>query len=290
MHPHAAGIEVGVEEHGGWVPADRARQPLQTLRAFPWDWPRLADWLTPWRSTTVVRASTGVSGMPLCHLLEARGFAVALVNARHVTQVPGRPHPARCDGRWRPQFPSAGWLAPSWRPPEPLGQRRRLLRPRDHRLQRMVKPRQPRPKALDHRHLPRPPVMRDVTGVTGRRRLRARVAGARAPPPCAQSRDSRMPSRPEPRATAREGDARSAPLCTLPPSLARADLTQQPIAACAQDIARVLSPCAARVAPAPPPWPPPTTTHRHPTRHAPACDLRTPRSRLTGVDRTHGPG
>jgi transposase len=36
--------------------------------------------------------------------------------------------------------------------------------------------------------------------------------------------------------------------------------------------------------------PPPTTTHRHPPRNAPAFDLRTHLDRITGVDLTQGPG
>ena len=44
IHPHAAGIDVGAEAHGGCVPADRAPPPVQTLRAFPWDLHRLAAW------------------------------------------------------------------------------------------------------------------------------------------------------------------------------------------------------------------------------------------------------
>jgi transposase len=44
LHPHAAGIDVGAEEHWVCVPADRDAQPVQTLSAFPCDLHRLADW------------------------------------------------------------------------------------------------------------------------------------------------------------------------------------------------------------------------------------------------------
>jgi hypothetical protein len=60
IHPHAAGSDVGAEEHWVCVPADRDAQPVQTLSAFPWDVHRLADWFTTCRITTVVMASTGV--------------------------------------------------------------------------------------------------------------------------------------------------------------------------------------------------------------------------------------
>jgi hypothetical protein len=44
LHPHAAGIDVGAEEHGVCVPADRAAQPVQKFSAFTCDVHRLAAW------------------------------------------------------------------------------------------------------------------------------------------------------------------------------------------------------------------------------------------------------
>jgi transposase len=50
--------------------------------------------------TTGVRESTGVYWLPLLQMLEARGLEVALVHARHVKNVPGRPPTDRFDCRW----------------------------------------------------------------------------------------------------------------------------------------------------------------------------------------------
>ena len=44
IHPHAAGIDVGAEEHWVGVPVDRDAQPVQQLSAVPCDLHRLADW------------------------------------------------------------------------------------------------------------------------------------------------------------------------------------------------------------------------------------------------------
>jgi transposase len=49
----------------------------------------LADWLTGTGITTVAMESTGVYWIPVFEILEARGFEVLLVNARHVKNVPG---------------------------------------------------------------------------------------------------------------------------------------------------------------------------------------------------------
>jgi transposase len=181
VQPHAAGIDVGAEEHWVCVPADRDVQPIQKFSAFPCDVSRLADWLTACRITTVVMESTGVYGIPLFQMLEARGFEVALVNARHVKNVPGRPKTDRFDGRWLQKLHSYGLLAPSFRPPEPICQLRSLLRHRDNLLRMIVKHSQPMHKALDQMHLHLHHVMSDVTGVTGMRILRAIVAGERDP-------------------------------------------------------------------------------------------------------------
>jgi transposase len=290
VHPHAAGIDVGAAEHWVCVPADRDVEPLQQFSAFPCDLSRRADWLTTCRLTTVVMESPGVYWIPLLQILAARGFAVALVNARHVTQVPGRPTTDRLDCRWRHKLHTEGLLAPSLRPPEHVCPLRSLLRPRDNLLQMMVKPMPHRPQALDPMKLHLPHGMREVTGVTGRRMLRAIVAGERAPQTFAQYRDYRSQASPETMAKALAGAYRSAQLCTLTQSLALYDFTPQHSADCDQAIERVLSTVATRVDPATHPLPPPTTTHRPPHRTAPAFDLRPHLYRITGVALTHVPG
>ena len=290
LHPHAAGIDVGAEEHWVCVPADRDAQPVQKLSAFTCDLHRLADWLTACRMTTVVMESTGVYWIPLFQILEARGFEVALVNARHVKHVPGRPKTDRFDCRWLQKLHTYGLLAPSFRPPADICQLRSLLRHRDHLLRMTVKHMQHMQKSLDQMHLHLHHVMSDVTGVTGMRILRAIVAGERDPQTFAQYRDYRMQSNEETIAKALEGDDRAEHVFTLTQSLALYDFTQQHIAACDQEIARVLATFDSLVDPEEHPLPPPTTAHRRPQRNEPAFDLRTHLYRITGVDLTQVPG
>src|SRR5713101_4837744 len=145
-------------------------------------------------------------------------------------------------------------------------------------------------KALDQMHLHLHHVMSDVTGVTGLRMLRALVAGERDPRTFAQYRDSRITSSPDTIAKALEGDYRPEHVFTLTQSLALYDFTQQQIAACDQEIERVLDTFESLVDPADHPLPPPTTAHRRPQRNEPAFDLRTHLYRITGVDLTQVPG
>jgi transposase len=240
--------------------------------------------------TTVVMASTGVYWLPLLQILEARGFEVALVKARHVNNVPGRPKTDRFACRWLQKLQTYGLLAPSLRPPEDMCHLRRLLRHRDNWIRRTVQHMPPRQKALEQMHLHLHHGMSELPGVTGMRIRRAIVAGERAPRTFAPYRDSRIQASADTITKALEGDDRAAQVFTLTPSLALSDFTQQHIAACDQEIARVLAPLDSQVDPDEPPFPPPTTTHRHPQRHAPACALRTHLDRITGVDLTQVPG
>ena len=290
LHPHAAGSDVGAEEHWGGVPADRDAQPVQPFSAFTCDLHRLADWRTACRITTVVMESTGVYWIPLFQILEVRGFEVALVNARHVKNVPGRPKTDRFDCRWLHKLHTYGLLAPSLRPPEDICQLRSLLRHRDNLLRMTVKHIQHRQQSLDQMHLHLHHVMSDVTGVTGMRILRAIVAGERDPQTFAQYRDYRLQSNEDTIAKALEGDYRADHVFTLTQSLALYDFTQQHIAACDQEIERVLATFDSLVAPEEPPFPPPTTPHRRPPRNEPAFDLRPHLYRITGVDLTQVPG
>jgi transposase len=145
-------------------------------------------------------------------------------------------------------------------------------------------------KSREQMHLHLHHVIRAVTGVTGMRIIRAIVAGARDPRTLATDRDYRMQSSEDTIAKALEGDDRPEHVFTLTQSLALYDFTHQQIAACAQEIARVLSTFASLVDPDEHPLPPPTPTHRQPQRNEPAFDLRTPLYRITGVDLTQVPG
>jgi len=290
IHPHAAGIDVGAEEHWVCVPADRDAQPIQKFSAFTCDLHRLADWLKACGITTVAMESTGVYWIPLFQILETRGFEVALVNARHVKNVPGRPKTDRFDCRWLQKLHSYGLLAPSFRPPEDVCRLRSLLRHRDNLVHLSVKHIQHMQKSLDQMNLHLHHVISDVTGVTGMRIIRAIVAGERDPRTLATFRDYRIKSSEDTIAKALEGDYRPEHIFTLTQSLALYDFTQQQIAACDQEIERVLDTFASLIDPETHPLPPPTTAHRQPQRNEPAFDLRTHLYRITGVDLTQVPG
>src|SRR5215510_4107416 len=87
---HAAGIDIGAQEHWVAVPADSDPQPVRRFGACTADLEAIADWLLQCRVTTVAMESTGVYWIALFQILERAGIEVCLVNAQHVKHVPGR--------------------------------------------------------------------------------------------------------------------------------------------------------------------------------------------------------
>ena len=117
---NAAGIDVASEEMWVCVPPDRVKEQENNVRkfgAFTCDLHTIADWLTECGVTTVAMESTGIYWIPLYQVLETRGFAVCLVNARQMKNVSGRPKTDRLDCRWIQRLHSYGLLMPSFRPP-----------------------------------------------------------------------------------------------------------------------------------------------------------------------------
>jgi transposase len=87
---NAAGLDIGAAEIWGCVPEDRAEVSVRVFETFTVDLHALADWLEGCGVETVAMESTGVYWIPVYEILEARGFEVYLVNARHIKNVTGR--------------------------------------------------------------------------------------------------------------------------------------------------------------------------------------------------------
>jgi transposase len=71
------------------MPPTHAPNPVRKFGTYTPDLQTLADWLAACQIKTVAMESTGVYWIPLFELLEARGFEVAVVNARHLQHVTG---------------------------------------------------------------------------------------------------------------------------------------------------------------------------------------------------------
>ena len=129
-YTNARGIDIGATSHCVAVPGERDDEPVCEFLAFTADLERLVQWLHECRVTAVAMESTGVYWIPLFEMLDAAGFEVHLVNARHVRNVPGRKSDV-LDCQWLRQLMSHGLLRGGFRPAEEVCALRAVWRHRD---------------------------------------------------------------------------------------------------------------------------------------------------------------
>jgi transposase len=239
INPDAAGIDIGATFHVVAVPRDRDDRPVRTFRTFSGDLHQLADWLTEVGIKTVAMESTGVYWIPLFEILEARGFSVLLVNARHVKHVPGRKTDVN-DAQWLQQLHQYGLLRGSFRPRDGVVRLRAYLRHRERLLEYAAAHIQHMQKALMQMNVQLHHVVTDVTGVTGMRIIRAIVAGNHAPDQLATFRDVRCSASVETIREALTGTYRPEHLFALRHALELYDVHHAKIAECDKEVETVL--------------------------------------------------
>jgi transposase len=188
IHPHAAGIDIGQTESWVSVPATCDPQPLRRFDMNTPDLIALAEWLKGCGVTTVAMESTGVYWIPLYEILEARGFQVFLVNARHAKNLPGRKKD-ETDAQWLRRLHTFGMLNNSFRPEGEMCALRAYLRHRAELIEHRAAHIQHMQKAMHQMNVRLSPTVTDITGVTGMAIIRAILAGERDPAKLAAWRD-----------------------------------------------------------------------------------------------------
>ena len=183
VHPDAAGVDVGATAVYAAVREDRATVPIRNFPTFTSDLHALADWLSECRVTTVAMESTSVYWIPVLQILEARGFDVVLVNARHVRSVPGRKSDV-ADCEWLRHLHAAGLLRGSFRPPDEVCALRTLLRHRDTLVKAASRSVLHMQKSYDQMNIHLHHAISDLTGVTGMAITDAILAHAGCDPLC----------------------------------------------------------------------------------------------------------
>ncbi len=284
LRPDAAGIDIGATELFVAVPPDRAEQSIRSFGAFTEDLHALADWLKACRVRHVAMESTGVYWIPLFQVLEARGFEVCLVNARHVKAVPGRKTDV-ADCQWLQYLHSVGLLHASFRPADQVCVLRSYLRHRDMLVRTASRHIQHMQKALNQMNLHLHHVISDLTGVTGLAIIDAILAGERDPRRLAALRDHRIKSSAATIAKALVGDYRKEHLFALRQARQLYQAYQTQIQECDREIEAHLATIESRTQ-----EPPPAARARKPERNQPRFDVRGHLHRILGVDLTALPG
>lgn len=178
--------------------------------------------------------------IPLFELLEARGFEVLLVDARHVKNVSGRKTDV-LDCQWLQQLHTYGLLNGAFRPTEQVCALRAYLRQRNMLIQKMSSHIQHMQKALSQMNIQLHNVISDITGETGMKIIRAIVGGERDTMKLASYRDYRCKSPLEIIQKSLTGHYRDEHVFALSQAVELFDIYQNKIMACDEQIESQLS-------------------------------------------------
>jgi transposase len=135
----------------------------------------LADWLEACGVTHAAMEATGVYWKPVWHVLEER-VALVLANAAHIRNVPGRKSDVN-DATWIADLMAHGLIRASFVPPAPIQELRDLTRTRKQLGREIVQHTQRIQKVLEDANIKLSSLISDVLGASGRRILKAMVAG-----------------------------------------------------------------------------------------------------------------
>jgi transposase len=247
MHPHAAGIDVGNSAHYVAVRPDRDPDSVRRFECFTADLHRLADWLQRCGVTTVAMQSTGVYWIPLYEILDARGFEVYLVNARHTKNLPGRKSDVQ-ESQWLLKLHTYGLLRNSFHPPAAIRIVRTYWRQRGEHVHAISTCIQRMQKVLTQMNIQLANVISDLSGWTGQRIVRAMLAGERDPATLAALSHPGIHATQDTIAKSLEGTWQPDLLFVLQQEVTMYDAYQQRIAECDQALEQHLKGLADKVA------------------------------------------
>jgi transposase len=286
VHPHAAGIDVGNRAHYVAVRPDRDAESVRRFDCFTADLHRLADWLQQCGVTTVAMQSTGVYWMPVYEILDARGLAVFLVNARHTKNLPGRKSDVQ-ESQWLLKLHTYGLLRDSFHPPAAIRIARTYWRQRGDHVRALGTCLQRMQRALTQMNIQLANVISDLSGRTGQAIVRAILKGERDPATLAALRDPRIRASREVVVRSLEGAWQADLLFVLQQEVDLYDAYRQRITECDRALEahlRALADKPASTVEAP--RPPRARPARKPRPQAPQFDLAHELARISGVDLT----
>jgi transposase len=168
----------------------RVEWETKTFGTMTGDLLGLHDWLSEWEVEQVALESTADYWKPVFNILED-GFAVILVNAKHVQKVPGRKTDAS-DAEWLAELMLHGLLKASFIPPKPQRELRELTRYRTTVVRERARIINRVEKLLESTNIKLSSVVTDVMGVSARAMLTELAAGASDPQGLAELAKGRL--------------------------------------------------------------------------------------------------
>jgi len=282
LHPDAAGLDIGSLELWAAVPTERDGEPVRCFGTLTPDLQALAAWLKRCGIKTVAMESTGVYWIPVYEVLEAAGFEVCVVNARHLKNVPGRKSDVQ-DCQWIQRLHSYGLLRGSFCLDSEMRALRAYLRHRATLLEHRAAHIQHMQKALQQMNVQLMQVLSDITGQSGMAIMRAIVAGERDAAKLAALRDRRCRHDEEEIAKALTGHYRAEHVFALKQALALYDAYTAQLQECDEQIEKQFSVLKPSHEDDLPPLDSRDKRNSH-CKNAPSYDAREQLYRLTGVD------
>jgi transposase len=156
------------------------RKQTRTFSSFTGALEEMASWFADQGVTEIAMEATGSYWKPVWYALEDRPFELKLVNAQHVTILPGRKSDV-LDAEWLAELLEHGLLRGSFVPPPAIRELRDLTRYRKRLIQAHTAEGQRIAKTLEDAGIKLDSVASDVLGVSARAMLAALVAGERDP-------------------------------------------------------------------------------------------------------------
>jgi transposase len=248
VHPNAAGIDIGNENHFVAIPPDRDANPIREFGSWTMDLHKMARWLKEHGIETVVLQSTGVYWIAVQEVLEQYGLEVYLVNARGTKNLPGRKSDVQ-ECEWLQKLHTYGLLRNSFRPPEQIRAIQTIWRQRDRWVKDCGRAIQQMQKALTKMNIQLANTISDISGVSGQAILRAIVAGVRDPRELAKLRDRRIAASEEEIVQSLQGNWKEDVLFELRQVLEAYDFFQNQIAACDRELAKYMADVPSRETP-----------------------------------------
>jgi transposase len=178
VHERCAGLDVHKETVVGCVRVSERGEVRHEVRRFATTTAgllELADWLRQAGCTHVAMEATGVYWKPVWHILEGE-FELILANPLHIRNVPGRKSDIN-DATWIADLLAHGLIRSSMVPPGAIQELRDLTRTRKQLMREIVQHKQRIQKVLEDANVKLASVMSDIFGESGRRMLRALIAG-----------------------------------------------------------------------------------------------------------------
>ena len=193
LHRRCAGLDV----HSDSVVAcarltvrTKASHEVRRFSTATRDLLELADWLAAQGITHVAMEATGIYWKPIWHILEGR-FELVLANAAHIRNVPGRKSDVN-DAVWISDLLAHGLIRASFVPPAQIQDVRDLTRTRTQLTREVAQHIQRIQKTLENANIKLTSVISNIIGTSGRRILKAMIAGETNPIKLAELGSTRL--------------------------------------------------------------------------------------------------